>query len=234
MRPGLLVGPGVVERAAAPAPPPPCRAGTAGCSRAPRASPAGGPRLAEMSAVRRRREPGEPRLDEVPVGLVVGGRRHAAAPVVRRPGEVDAVEPVAGVVAVAVHLLGPQQVLAGVDERHALGEHGEVHPQVLRPHAVGRRRRQRVVVLADVPQRLVVVGGDVDDVLLRVVVVARRRAVVVDVGALDGVAVAVDELVVGEVAGEADADLVGRQQQLVELGLASAARPARWGRTTGR
>ena len=88
-------------------------------------------------------------------------------------GPVDAVEPVAGVVAVAVQRLGAQQVVAGVPERRALGE---------------RRRRQRDACSCArdrpsrcprgslncerVEQRLVVVRVDVGDRLAR----DRRRS----------------------------------------------------------
>ena len=66
----------------------------------------------------------------------------------------------------------------------------------------------RQLVLQHVEQRLVVVGVDVGDRLRRVTGVAGRLTVVVDVGAGDGRTRAVDELVVAQVAGQTDLDLV--------------------------
>ncbi len=95
----------------------------------------------------------------------------------------DPVEPVAGVVAVAVQRLRAQHVLAHLEEGHALGQADQAGSQVLAAHAVGHggggdadadpagvvfaiAGRQLEDVLVE--QRLVVVLLDVVDGLLRV------------------------------------------------------------------
>ena len=134
----------------------------------------------------------EQRGHDRPVGLVVLRGRQAHAPVVVLVGEVELVEPVARVVAVAVQGLGAQQVHPGVEERDALAEAQQAHPQVLHAHAVGHGRRGGRLEVDGVEQRLVVVRLDVVDQLLRVGGVAGRLAVVVDLGGGHQVAVAVD------------------------------------------
>ena len=156
--------------------------------------------------------------DEIPVVLVLARHRQTDGEVVVLVGEVQLVEPVTRVVGVPVHGLGAQQVAASMEEGHALGQHGEVQPQVLRPHTVGLRGRQGQLVRVDVEKRLVVVLVDVDDLFLGILGIASGAAVVVHLGAGHQVAVAVDELVVGQVAGQAHADLIGGEHQLVEGG----------------
>ena len=119
--------------------------------------------------------------------LSAGRRQARAEPVAVGAVPVDRVEPVAGVVRVAVQRLGAQQVGAGVRrtpvpwpstvacQRRAPAS-GPGRPPVV---SCGQLVRQRVV------QDLVVVRVDVGDRLARRVGVAGRRAVVVDLGARD-------------------------------------------------
>ena len=152
-----------------------------------------------------------------PVVPVVAGGRQPHAPVVGRIGEVEPVEPVARVVAVPVERLRPQHVDAGVDERDTLAEDNEAHPEVLHAHPVRHAHRRGSLELDGVEQRLVVVGVDVVDVLLRIRCVAGLLAVVVELAAGDQAPVAVHELVVGQVAGEREADPVLAEEKGREL-----------------
>ena len=184
----------------------------------------------EVRWLRFERRVGEQRAHEVPLRAVVGLGREPGAPrrLLGRP--VDAVEPVPGVVGVAVERLRSQQVGAGVPERRALGQRRRRQRDRVHPHTIEHRRGLRELVLHDVEQRLVVVRVDVGDRLRGITCVPRRLAVVVDLGARDGVAVAIDELVVTQVAGETDLDLVVVQEQSRQLLLG---RPVD-GRTVGR
>ena len=87
--------------------------------------------------------------------------------------------------------------------------HAMMTPEYMRSVAV----IHELPVGADiVPQRLVVMGFHVDDILLRVLCITRRTTIVVDLRALDHVAISILEFVVGQVAGQTDADLVSVQQ----------------------
>src|SRR6266699_4594168 len=100
---------------------------------------------------------GEQRLHDWPVALVLAGDGSTGAPVVRLIAEVELVEPVAGVEAVVVHVLGAKQVVAREEKGHALAQRDQAHGQDLASLAgvyiVSRRRFE----LHGVEERLVVV-----------------------------------------------------------------------------
>ena len=104
---------------------------------------------------------GQHRAHQVPGALVVGRARQAHTEVVVAVRPVEFVEPVAGVVAVAVQALAAQGVHAGMEVGRALGQRHGGHAQQLHPRAVflagGRWHLHRV----HVEERLVVVVLDV-------------------------------------------------------------------------
>ena len=76
---------------------------------------------------------------------------------------VDAVEPIARIVAVAVERFGAQNVAGHVEEGHALGEANEAESHVLGADALGHRDGEGHFEDVLVKERLVVVFGDVGD-----------------------------------------------------------------------
>ncbi len=148
-----------------------------------------------------------------PVGAVLIGDGQANAEVVMRVGEVEAVEPVAGVVAVPVKRLGTQHVIARMEERHPLTERDDAEADVVHAYPVGDGRLWRGLVLNRVEQRFVVMRGDVDDVFLWVERVTCGLSIIIHICPGYGVACRVSEGVVAQVARQPDPNLVGMEQQ---------------------
>ena len=120
---------------------------------------------------------GQQRSHDRPAAAVVPARRQALAEVVAALVPVDAVEPVTGVVAVAVQRLGAQDVAAHLDERDALRQTDDALTHVLAAHPLGHADAGRQLENVLVEQRLVVVLLDVVNRFLRVVGEGRALAV---------------------------------------------------------
>src|SRR5882762_7653283 len=87
---------------------------------------------------------GEQRLHNRPVALVLARDGQAGPPVVSLIAEVQLVEPIARVKAVAVHIFGAQQIVAGMEEGQALSQSDQAGRKYLASRAgmdvVTRRR----------------------------------------------------------------------------------------------
>ena len=164
---------------------------------------------------------------------LAGGRPDAPAVGLHRP--VDAVEPVAGVVAVPVAGLGAQDLVAGHEERHALRQRHDREAEPMHAHAIGARHRRAQLEIHRVEPVRIVVHADVLD---RVVGIARRkrRACRSSRRRCRGmrVAEAIDDRVARDVAGEAEAHEVGEPQQFgLRVGRRAAERAVRLGEQAG-
>src|SRR3546814_17503884 len=135
------------------------------------------------------------------------------APAAAVQAPVDGSEPVAGVEAVAVHALGAQDVLTGVEERNALAQRDQAEADLLHAYTLGKRGAARRLELDHVEQGLVVVRGGVVDRFLRVGGIPGTLAEVIDlIGAYAGTA-GIDERAVGTGAGQSDANPLADMQQ---------------------
>ena len=148
------------------------------------------------------------------------------------PRPVDPVEPVARVVAVVLHRLAAQQVVAHVEERNALRRAAPRRS----PEPSARTRSSMVragghLVLHDVPEDLVVVRGDVVDRLLRDPWCSRALVAAVADGAGAGASSPV-ALTIRKCARLPAMPILIRSTRLVERVLGRRRRPssARWGR----
>ena len=157
---------------------------------------------------------GQQGLDQTPVRTVVVLRWHAGAEVVVVVGPVESVEPVARVVAVAVHRLAAQRVDAGMEVRHTLAEDIDRHAENLHAGPVLPAGRGRQLVGIDVEQGLVVVVLDVVDDLGRARDITGRLAAVVDVLQRDRGVRARLHQVTADRSGQADLDHVGGPKQV--------------------
>src|SRR5712672_3516402 len=100
-----------------------------------------------MRDVRRQRlerRIGEQRLHDSPIALVLAREGQAGAPVIGLIAEVQLVEPIARVKAVAVHIFGAQQIVPGMEEGQALSQSDQAGRKYLASRAgmdvVTRRR----------------------------------------------------------------------------------------------
>jgi hypothetical protein len=109
------------------------------------------------------------------------GRRKTHPKIIVLVGEIQLIEPVAGIVAVPVERFRAQQIAAGMQERHSLPEQHRAQPDVLHTHPLGQAGPHRRSKDIDIEQGLVIVLGDISDLLLRVERVAGRGAVVIDI-----------------------------------------------------
>src|SRR3546814_3182901 len=78
--------------------------------------------------------------------------------------------------AVAVHALGAQDVLTGVEERNALAQRDQAEADLLHAYTLGKRGAARRLELDHVEQGLVVVRGGVVDRFLRVGGIPDRKS----------------------------------------------------------
>ena len=156
---------------------------------------------------------GEQRLQDGPVTFILFGAGQPAAKASVRIGEVQEVEPIAGVVRIAVKALGAQHLRAGLLEGHALAEQHDRMAELGHLCAFGGAGCGGRGQLHRVEKRLVVVLVGVDDVFLRVERVTCRRAVVVHFAAAERIAAVVQQQVILQVAAQANLDPVGQQAQ---------------------
>ena len=156
----------------------------------------------------------EQRSHDAATVAVLAGDGQADAPVRGLAAPVDLVEPVAGIVAVLVHVLGAQQVVAGLEERDSLPQRHQAHGHHLSARTRGDAVSEAGLQLHRVEEVLVVVDRAVVHRLDRTLGVSGWLAVVVHLRSGDGGAGAVDKGVVAQIAGEADVDPVGVLKQL--------------------
>ncbi len=183
------------------------------------------------------RSVGQQGLLEAPLVLVLAGDRQADTPVVALPGPIDLVEPVAGVVAVLVHVLGAQQVIPALEERHALPELHQAHRQHVAPYPRRLRVGLRGFDLHHVEDVLVVVHRNIVHRLDGGCCVPGGLPLVVELPSGERHPHCVGEGVVPQVAGKPNADPVGAVQQrglLIRAGRVLCSIGAGIGKEAGR
>ena len=114
--------------------------------------------------------------------MIFGGRQ-ANAPVVGVERPIEFVEPVAGIVAVAIQRFGAQRILASLEKRHTLRQRYHAHAHVVHSHSRLQRGGDRRFELDRIKQGFVVMRFDIRNHFLRIERVASRLAVVIHVRA---------------------------------------------------
>mmetsp|Transcript_15982 Transcript_15982/g.28697 ORF Transcript_15982/g.28697 Transcript_15982/m.28697 type:complete len:318 (+) Transcript_15982:401-1354(+) len=151
---------------------------------------------------------------EFPLAAVFGFDGQPASKKVGGSGPVDAVEPVAGVVRVPIQILGSQQVIAGVEERHSLAEGHECMAE--QHHARATLGRLGLVCLFrdDVEDGHVVVAAQEGHVFLGLDSIGERLVMDPQIPTLGTHPEKRFEFEVAEVASKATADPVRKHEQL--------------------